>query len=66
MILSMFLISSREISGLFLCKVVLNFICGDSARISSLVEGRICVCLNLIIKQSGSISLSYGNIEWLP
>lgn len=37
MILSMFPISSREASGLFLCKIVLNFICGNSAKISSLV-----------------------------
>ena len=41
MILSMFLISSREASGLFLCKIVLNFICGNSAKISSLDGGRI-------------------------
>lgn len=33
--LSMFPISSRETSGL--CKIVLNFICGNSAKISSLV-----------------------------
>ncbi|KAK6769355.1 hypothetical protein RDI58_033406 [Solanum bulbocastanum] len=37
----MFPISSRETSGLFLCKTVLNFICGNSAKISSLVGGRI-------------------------
>uniref|UniRef100_A0A3Q7EBM7 Ycf2 N-terminal domain-containing protein n=1 Tax=Solanum lycopersicum TaxID=4081 RepID=A0A3Q7EBM7_SOLLC len=36
-ILSMFPISSRETSGLFLCKIVLNFIYGLSAKISSLV-----------------------------
>ncbi|KAH0849722.1 LOW QUALITY PROTEIN: hypothetical protein HID58_096143, partial [Brassica napus] len=35
MILSMFPISSRETSGLFLCKIVLNFICGNSTKISS-------------------------------
>lgn len=40
MILSMFPISSRETSGVFLCKIVLNFICGNSAKISSLVGGR--------------------------
>ncbi|KAK6769857.1 hypothetical protein RDI58_032903 [Solanum bulbocastanum] len=38
MILSMFPISSRETSGLFLCKTVLNFICGNSAKISSKVQ----------------------------
>jgi len=37
MILSMFPISSRETSGLFLFKIVLNFICGNSTKISSLV-----------------------------
>ncbi|GFQ06029.1 protein ycf2 b [Phtheirospermum japonicum] len=39
MILNMFLISSRETSGLFLCRIVLNFICGNFARISLLVGG---------------------------
>nr|YP_010884044.1 hypothetical chloroplast RF2 [Helleborus torquatus]WIW41662.1 hypothetical chloroplast RF2 [Helleborus torquatus] len=38
---SNFPISSRETSGVFLCKIVLNFICGNSAKISSLVGGRI-------------------------
>ena len=37
----MFPISSRETSGLFLCKILLNFICGNSAKIYSLVGGRI-------------------------
>ncbi|KAK3036004.1 LOW QUALITY PROTEIN: hypothetical protein RJ639_031177 [Escallonia herrerae] len=36
MILNMFLASSRETSGLFLYKSVLNFICGNSTKISSL------------------------------
>ena len=40
MILSMFPISSRETSRVFLCKTVLNFICGNSAKISLLVGGR--------------------------
>ncbi|RZC45463.1 hypothetical protein C5167_038444 [Papaver somniferum] len=40
--LNMFPISSRETSGVFLCKIVLNFICGNSAKISSLVGERIC------------------------
>ena len=37
----MFPISSRETSGLFLCKSLLNFICGNSTKIYSLVGGRI-------------------------
>ncbi|GFQ04651.1 protein ycf2 [Phtheirospermum japonicum] len=40
MILSIFLISSQEISGLFFYKIVLNFICGNFDRISTLVGGR--------------------------
>nr|YP_010738058.1 hypothetical protein RF2 [Pachysandra axillaris]YP_010738075.1 hypothetical protein RF2 [Pachysandra axillaris]WEQ92466.1 hypothetical protein RF2 [Pachysandra axillaris]WEQ92485.1 hypothetical protein RF2 [Pachysandra axillaris] len=42
MILSMFPISSRETetSGVILCKIVLNFIYGNAAKISSLF-GRI-------------------------
>jgi hypothetical protein len=32
-------ISSQERSGLFLCKIVLNFICGNSDKNSSLVGG---------------------------
>ncbi|KAL9152293.1 hypothetical protein ABFS82_11G112600 [Erythranthe guttata] len=41
MILSMFPISSRETRGLFLCKIMLSFIYGNFAKISSLVGGRI-------------------------
>ncbi|GFP97634.1 protein ycf2 [Phtheirospermum japonicum] len=41
MLLSMFLISFQETIGLFLCKIMLNLICGNFVRISTLVEGRI-------------------------
>jgi len=37
----MFRISSWETSGLFLYKIVLNFICDNSVKISSLVGGRV-------------------------
>ncbi|KAL7221846.1 hypothetical protein ACSBR1_023733 [Camellia fascicularis] len=37
MILIMFPISSQETSGLFLYKIVFNFICGNSSKISTLV-----------------------------
>lgn len=42
MIFNMFPISSRKKSEVFLCKIVLNFICGNFilAKISSLVGGR--------------------------
>jgi len=58
-------ISSQERSGLFLCKIVLNFICGNSGKNSSLVGEILSMFSSLLKKEVGYFFVKLCSISYV-